>query len=113
MAQLTLSRVQDKSTQVYEMARRLRQASRAGHWEALRVIDRELAALLPSLGTSDTWSKEMARAMESLQTAHRDAFARCVDASEHIAKRLSAMQIHKDGWLAYAANSEWNGNTNP
>lgn len=101
-----LPRPTDRATQLRDIARRLSSAARAGHWEALRHIDRELSSLLPHLERPEVWSEEMRQAMGLLQRVHQDAFARCVDAAERLSQRLSDMQRCRDGWMAYAQHSE-------
>ncbi len=96
----------DRATQLRDIARRLSSAARAGHWEALRHIDRELSNLLPHLERADGWSEEMRQAMGLLQRVHHDAFTRCADAAERLSQRLSEMQRCRDGWMAYAQHSE-------
>lgn len=103
------SRVNDKASMVRDLARRLASASRAGHWEALRHIDQELTTLLPQLGHAAAWSQDMSQAMLLLQKVHREAFSRCAEAAERLSQRLSEMQGSKDGWMAYAQHSDWNG----
>lgn len=81
---------------------------RAANWEAVRELDAELRELLPTLGPSATWDHELKVAISSLQLLHRFALSQCAQASEDMAVRLAGMRTNKDGWLAYAANSEWN-----
>ena len=96
----------DRAPQLRDIARRLASASRAGQWEALRHIDRELSNLRPQLGNADGWSLEMRQAMGLLQRVHHDAFTRCAEAAERLSQRLNEMQRCKDGWIAYAQHSE-------
>lgn len=97
-----------RAIQVFNLTRRLSAAVRVADWDTVRVLDEELSRLLPTLSPAASWSHDLKVAMSSLRLLHRSALIQCAQASEDMAARLADMRTNKDGWLAYAANSEWN-----
>ncbi|MGE5451514.1 MAG: hypothetical protein ACM3VZ_06680 [Acidobacteriota bacterium] len=92
---------------VSELSRRLVQAMHHQDWSALHVIDNDLSALLTRMPPAERWSPELAHAMTVLRHTHSEALMMCAMASEDMAARMSAALNRKEGWLAYAANSDW------
>lgn len=95
--------------QVMDMTSRLAQATRVRDWQGMHVIDRELAALLTAVRADQRWSPELHQAMTALRSAHLEAMLQCAMASEEMATHLTTTLSNKEGWMAYAANSDWNG----
>lgn len=96
------------------LADRLGQATAERNWGALAALDRELAELLAQLQAELTarggaLGTDERAALGLLRHAHQQARARCAEATEQLGTRLAEMQQNKDGWLAYAASSDWNG----
>lgn len=95
--------------QIQNMTVRLGNATRCQDWEAMHALDTELAGLLATVSADQGWSPELNRAMVALRGAHLQAMLQCAMASEEMAARLSSTLSNKEGWMAYAANSDWNG----
>lgn len=95
--------------QVVDITTRLGQATRLQDWVAMQALDRELAALLTVVSPDQRWSPELQQAMVALRGAHVEAMLQCAMASEEMAERLTTTLSNKEGWMAYAANSDWNG----
>lgn len=95
--------------QALQLARRLDAATLSGDWVTVGVLDRHVAALLRALDARSLTSADEHVALNQLLKAHQQARTRCAEAAEQMAGRLNEMRSNKDGWLAYAANSEWNG----
>lgn len=93
------------------LAMGLAAATQNQDWHALHVLDSELATLLSDMQPAETWSPALAQAMTAVRHAHMEALMHCAMASEEMAARLSSTLSSKEGWMAYAANSDWNGST--
>lgn len=96
-------------TQVVDLTTRLGNATRLQDWAAMQVLDSELAAMLTHVRADQHWSPELQQAMVALRGAHVEAMLQCAMASEEMAERLTTTLSNKEGWMAYAANSDWNG----
>lgn len=96
--------------QAMQLARRLDAATLTGDWVTVGVLDRHVAALLRTLDGRTLTAADEHVALNQLLKAHQQARTRCAEATEQIGSRLNEMRSNKDGWLAYAADSEWNGN---
>jgi len=88
-------------------AARLNDACLASDWAALAEIDAELAASLPRWVAAGRWTAAEQLAFARLRLGHRAALDLCARCSDELAVRLRGMNEHKDGWLAYAADSTW------
>lgn len=97
----------EQAREIDRLSSRLRAQAREGNWDAVRVLDGELRVLLASLGPESSWDHTVKVALSSLRLTHQMAHLRCTQAVEQLAERLADLQANKDGWLAYAANSEW------
>jgi len=88
-------------------AARLNDACLASDWSALAEIDAQLAASLPQWVAAGHWTPAEQLALARLRLGHRAALELCARRSDELAVRLRGMNAHKDGWLAYAADSTW------
>lgn len=91
------------------IARRLEVAALGDDWSTLAAADRELAAVLQGAAARRDLSAADRDALLALRKAHDGALARCVEASERIAERLSELGAGRDGWMAYAYDLELSG----
>jgi hypothetical protein len=91
------------------LAQRLRAASAAGDWAALELVDRDVAAALPSAAKQGLGSANERSAWASLRQAHRSAHERCGREAALLGERLAALRTNKEGWLAYAVQERGAG----
>lgn len=100
-----------KAAHMDRLAQRLHDAAATGDWQALAAADQELAALLSRMATPAalaTLTPAERTALQSLDQAHRQARGHCTAAGERLAQTMADLQANKDGWLAYALNSDLN-----
>lgn len=96
-----------RALQMVRLAQRLRTAAGAGDWQAVAAADRELATLLAQLRAGGAALPPGEEAvLGDLDLAHQEARMRCASAADQLAARMAELQAHKDGWLAYAMNSD-------
>lgn len=95
--------------QLARLGTRLTAATQQQDWSAVQALDAELAQVLSRLPSAEAWSPDLAQAMTSLRQAHTQALMQCAMASEDMAARMSTTLNSKEGWMAYAANSDWTG----
>lgn len=89
------------------LAERLNDACLASDWTALAALDAELAVSLPVWATAGRWTAPEQVAFARLRLGHRAALELCARHAGELAVRLNGMNTHKDGWLAYAADGNW------
>lgn len=97
----------DRQAHLLTMTYRLSQAAVERDWEELARADSELTALLPRLARYGAWSVSEQKALEGLREAHCEALACCVKESSLLDARLAEMCAHKEAWLAYSLNADW------
>jgi len=95
----------DLASQVSQLAQQLTATVQAGDWDALRALDTAMVALLSRPRTSP-WNGRESAALQELRSAHQNAREHCAMAVEDMTQRLSQMRQNKDGWIAYAINSD-------
>lgn len=90
-----------------DLADQLDKAAKDGDWEALAKVDSEMAFRLASEAARlGDWSNVERHALQSLQTAHRNALEQCAGELNRVAALLEEMRNNKDGWLAYAQTGD-------
>ncbi|MFT3857256.1 MAG: hypothetical protein QM742_07085 [Aquabacterium sp.] len=100
----------DHLSHIHQLAQQLRDAALSHHWSALTVLDQELAKLLNDIGVlSEKRSLTDAErvALTRLSRAHELARECCTRELTQTGLRMNAMHQQRDGWIAYAANSDW------
>ena len=97
----------DRQAQLLSMAYRLSHAAVGQDWDELARVDSELAELLPRLARHSEWSPVEQHALQGLRDAHREALACCVRESVQLDARIADMCAHKDAWVAYTLNTDW------
>lgn len=95
------------------LAYRLSQAAVERDWAELARVDAEIAAQLPRLIARGNWTPAEQQTLRGLRDAHREALALCVREADRLDARLVDMCAHKDGWLAYAMNTDDDTQENP
>lgn len=98
----------DKAQQMAGFALHLHKAAATQDWQALGQIDHALATWIAQPAQSSALSPVERAALKELQRAHQQARLQCAAAGDELAQRLSELRANKDGWLAYALNSDMN-----
>ncbi|MFA9218385.1 MAG: hypothetical protein ACEQSK_14955 [Sphingomonadaceae bacterium] len=88
------------------MAQRMSAATSTEDWKALAALNTLLAAELPQLAAQGSWSPAERAALEALRQVHEEAVQRCGRATSALGQRLYDMQHNKEGWIAYALDSD-------
>lgn len=104
----------DHLPRIHQLTQQLREAALAHHWSALTVLDQDLASLLHEMSqASDLRPLNEAErlALLRLHRAHELARECCTRELTQTNLRMNAMHQQRDGWMAYAANSDWKDDT--
>ncbi len=99
---------------IQSLTQQLREAASAQHWTALSVLDRELSGLVRELQATArqrSLTQPERQALTRLQSAHEMARNCCARELNQTSERMNAMHQQRDGWIAYAANSDWKDDT--
>ena len=96
----------DRQATLLQMAKKMNAAIAAEDWKLLGAIDTLVAATLPQMAAQGKWSGAERAALSALHEMHQEAVRRCDLATQDLGRRLNEMQANKEGWLAYALDSE-------
>lgn len=96
----------DRQRTLLALAQKMRAAVAAEDWKVLSSLNTLLAKTLPSLAAQGQWNAGEQAALLALRQAHGEAVRHCERATADLAARLNDMQANKEGWLAYALDSE-------
>jgi hypothetical protein len=96
----------DRQATLLQMARKMSAAIAAEDWKLLAAMNTLMAATLPQMAAQGAWSGVERAALSALHQVHREAVGHCDLAAEDLGRRLNEMQANKEGWLAYALDSE-------
>jgi hypothetical protein len=99
----------NREAELRSLAQRLQAAGEAGEWRALAVIDRELAGRWEKFVAHGPWTASERQALAVLHQAHSEAAALCGREVQRLQERLAELRLNKEGWMAYAVGSEWEG----
>ncbi|MES2165135.1 MAG: hypothetical protein V4476_28605 [Pseudomonadota bacterium] len=75
-------------------------------WKMLAAMNTLMTTALPQMAAQGAWSSSERAALSALRQIHEEAVRTCNAATEDLARRLHEMQANKEGWLAYALDSE-------
>lgn len=96
----------DKLAGIRQLADDVAAAAAAGDWQAVAAADTAIAAVLAAavapFGAADK------DALMALRDAHAGAQQQCARASAAAEAHLTAMQDGREGWIAYALDSNSN-----
>lgn len=95
-----------RQVQLLRMGDALHAAAAAADWALLDKHVSSLAPQLRALAAHGPWSPAERAAIARLRTAHDAAFQAASGASDELATRLEQLRNNKDGWIAYAINTE-------
>jgi hypothetical protein len=96
----------DRQRTLLQMAQKMSAAIASGDWKMLAAINTLMATALPQMAAQGPWSAAERAALSALRQMHDEAVKRCDLATQDLGRRLHDMQANKEGWLAYALESE-------
>ena len=95
-----------KQAHMRQLAQSIRGAAARGEWVAVNAHDATIAATVGDLGAPATWSADERAALRALRDAHGEALRLCRQAAVGLAARIGAMPSQREGWIAYALDSD-------
>ena len=96
----------DRQRSLLQMAQKMSAATSAEDWKLLAALNTLMASTLPQMAAQGPWSGAERAALSALRDMHGVAAHRCDLATRDLGRRLNEMQANKEGWLAYAIDSE-------
>jgi hypothetical protein len=96
----------DRQRTLLQMAQKMSAAIASEDWKTLAAINTLMASTLPQMAAQGKWSSAERAALSALHQMHNEAVKRCDLATQDLGRRLHEMQANKEGWLAYALESE-------
>jgi hypothetical protein len=98
----------DKLAGIGQLAHDIAAAAACGDWQAVAAADTAVATMLaaPLAGVDPT-------ALLALRAAHAGAREQCTVATNAAAAQVAAMQAGREGWIAYALDSNSNLDGSP
>lgn len=97
----------DRHHTLLQLAQKMSAATASEDWKTLAAINTLMTSTLPAMAAQGKWTPAERAALTVLRQLHQQAAARCDQAAAGMDQHLSAMRTHKEGWLAYALNSEY------
>ena len=96
----------DRQRTLLQMAQKMSAAIAAEDWKTLAALNTLMATALPQMAAQGQWSAAERAALSALRQMHNEAVKRCDLTTRDLGRRLQEMQANKEGWLAYALESE-------
>jgi len=96
----------DRQRTLLHMAQKISAALAAQDWKTLAALNTLMVTALPQMAAQGKWSSSERAALSALRQLHEEAVRTCNAAAEDLERRLHEMQANKEGWLAYALDSE-------
>ncbi|KQQ36117.1 hypothetical protein ASF61_07935 [Duganella sp. Leaf126] len=96
----------DRQRTLLSLTQKMHAAVSAEDWPMLASLDTLLASTLPQMAAQGPWDAAEKAALSALYQIHQEAARRCGLATAELGRKLSALQAHKEGLLAYALDSE-------
>ena len=96
----------DRQRTLLNLAQKMSAAIAADDWKTLAAINTLMASSLPLMAAQGQWSSAERAALSALRQMHQEAVRSCARATDELGRRLNDMQLNKEGWLAYALDSE-------
>jgi hypothetical protein len=96
----------DRQRTLLQLAQKISAATASSDWTALAAINTLMASALPQLAAQGAWNPAERAALVALRQRHEEAVRRCDQATTELGQRLNELQINKEGWIAYALDSE-------
>ena len=96
----------DRQRALLQMAQKISAAIAAQDWKTLAAMNTLMTSTLPQMAAQGPWSAGERAALAALRQVHEEAVQACNTATDDLGRRLHEMQANKEGWLAYALDSE-------
>ncbi|WP_229207422.1 hypothetical protein [Duganella sp. OV458] len=75
-------------------------------WKTLAAINTLMGTVLPQMAAQGKWTSAELAALSALRQMHEEAVKRCNHATDELGRRLQEMQTNREGFVAYALDSE-------
>lgn len=96
----------DRQRTLLQMAQKMNAAIASEDWKMLAALNTLMGSTLPQMAAQGKWSSAEWAALSSLRQVHDEAVRRCDAVARDMGRRLNEMQANKEGWIAYAIDSE-------
>ncbi|MET0268715.1 MAG: hypothetical protein ABW202_24255 [Duganella sp.] len=96
----------DRQRTLLSLAQKMNAATAAEDWKMLAALNTLIASTLPQMAAQGAWSSAEQAALSALHRMHQEAARRCDLATIDIGRKINDMQANKEGWMAYALDSE-------
>lgn len=96
----------DRQRTLLQMTQKMSAAIAAADWKTLAAINTLMATALPQMAAQGKWSGAELAALSALRQMHEQAVKRCNLATDELGRRLQEMQANREGFVAYALESE-------
>jgi hypothetical protein len=96
----------DRQRTLLQMAQKMSAAIASEDWKTLAAINTLMATALPQMAAQGPWSSSEKAALSALHQMHKEAVKRCDSATAALGRRLHDIQANREGYVAYALESE-------
>ncbi|MYM83940.1 hypothetical protein GTP44_18540 [Duganella sp. FT50W] len=96
----------DRQRTLLQLTQKMSAAIVSEDWKTLAAINTLLATTLPQMAAQGAWSAPELAALSALRQMHEQAVKRCNQAAGELGRRLQEMQSNREGFVAYALESE-------
>lgn len=96
----------DRQRTLLQMAQKMSAAIASEDWKTLAAINTLMGTALPQMAAQGKWNSQEMAALSALRQMHEEAVKRCNQATDELGRRLQAMQANREGFVAYALESE-------
>lgn len=95
-----------------QLGLQLSAAIEGADWDALEKLSASLARNIPLLAERGAWNVSEQTELLQLRKIHAQAVKICSEEKERLGRHLGALQVNKEGWVAYAAFGEFDSDGN-
>jgi hypothetical protein len=96
----------DRQARLAQLGNNLQDAAAREDWDRLGEQARALFPALHALAAQGPWNAAERAALERVRAQHDAAAHHVAAAARALEPRLEEMRANKDGWIAYAMNSD-------
>jgi hypothetical protein len=96
----------DRQPALLQLAQQLSAATAAADWPAVAACYSLLHSVLPQLAQQAPWTPAELAALSALRELHQATVAKVDVATAAAGQHLQQLQDNREGWLAYALDSE-------
>ncbi len=96
----------DRQAALLQLAQQLNAATAAADWPAVAACYSLLHSVLPQLAAQAPWTPGELAALAALRELHQATVAKVDLATAELGQHLQQLQDNREGWLAYALDSE-------